>query len=67
MKEEYKQTGGRSKDDRKQTGSCSLSEKEMKDALMRIWKLPLFNGTLSEKEYLAKLNTAIALQTKSRS
>ena len=34
---------------------------------MRIWKLPKFNGTLSESEYLSKLNIAIELQTKTHS
>ena len=63
----YKQTGGGSKNDRKQTTSSTLTENEMKEALMRIWKLPKFNGTLSESEYLSKLNIAIELQTKTHS
>lgn len=64
-KEIYRQTGGGKEKVHKQTASNTLSEKELKDALMRIWKLPIFNGTLSEREYLTKLNRVIAVQTKS--
>ena len=60
----YKKSGGSSEKGYKTRAGDSLTAKEMKDALMRIWKLPIWNGTLSEMEYLDKLNIAIALQTK---
>ncbi len=64
ISETYKKSASRNGDEPKQTTSGTLSEKELQDALMRIWKLPLLNGQLTEKEYLAKLNMAIELQTK---
>ncbi len=64
IEDKRKQSGGGSKENQKQSAGGTLTSKEMKDALMRIWKLPSFNGTLTENEYLAKLDAAIALQTK---
>lgn len=60
----YKKSGGCSGEEDETRGSDSLTENEMKNALMRIWKLPIMNGKLTEKEYLKKLNVAITLQTK---
>ncbi len=59
-----KKSGSSAENEDEHRASGTLTDSEMKAALMRIWKLPIQNGTLTEKEYLAKLDVAIALQTK---
>jgi len=44
-------------------GDASLNERELMEALMRIWNLPARNGEIEESEYLEKLNEAIRLKT----
>ena len=44
---------------------CTLSEKELKNALFRIWKLPAINGQDDESIYIRQLNETIRLQTNS--
>lgn len=44
-------------------GGYPMERDELEKTLMRIWKLPLRNGQLEEKEYLERLNEAIRLRT----
>lgn len=47
----------------KQRGNGTLTEKELKDGLMRIWNLPKEDDSLGENEYLERLNEVIRLKT----
>lgn len=47
----------------KKSARYPLDHSELERTLMRIWKLPLRNGQLEEREYLERLNEAIRLKT----
>lgn len=58
-----KERGSGNETNKRDRGCKTLTQNEMKTALMRIWNLPPMNGTQDEYEYLETLNEVIRLKT----